>query len=77
MHHYRAEHWTVVEGVAWVHNDGVEFELGISEATFIPQGAVHRLENRTNEKIVLIEVQTGSYTGEDDIIRLEDIYGRA
>jgi mannose-1-phosphate guanylyltransferase len=76
-HQYRAEHWTVVEGTAWVHNDGKEFELSVSEATFIPQGAVHRLENRTDEMVVLIEVQTGSYTGEDDIIRLEDIYGRA
>lgn len=76
-HQYRAEHWTVVEGIAWVHNDGEEFELSVSEATFIPQGAVHRLENRTDELVVLIEVQTGSYTGEDDIVRLEDIYGRA
>ena len=76
-HQHRAEHWTVVEGTAWVHNNGQEFELSVSEATFIPQGAVHRLENRTEEMVVLIEVQTGSYTGEDDIIRLEDIYGRA
>ena len=75
-HQHRAEHWTVVEGDAWVRNGDSEFLLGVSESTFIPQGAIHRLENRTEHAVVLIEVQTGSYTGEDDIERLEDIYGR-
>ena len=75
-HQHRAEHWTVVEGSAWVRNGDEEFILGVSESTFIPQHAIHRLENRTQEMVVLIEVQTGSYTGEDDIERLEDIYGR-
>ena len=75
-HQHRAEHWTVVEGNAWVRNGDEEFELGVSQSTFIPQGAIHRLENRTQSQVVLIEVQTGSYTGEDDIERLEDIYGR-
>ena len=75
-HQHRAEHWTVVEGDAWVRNGDDEFTLGVSESTFIPQRAIHRLENRTQEVVVLIEVQTGSYTGEDDIERLEDIYGR-
>ena len=75
-HQFRAEHWTVVEGIAWVRNGDDEFALGVSGSTFIPQQAIHRLENRTEEMVVLIEVQTGSYTGEDDIERLEDIYGR-
>ena len=75
-HQFRAEHWTVVEGSAWVRNGAEEFALEVSESTFIPQQAIHRLENRTEELVVLIEVQTGSYTGEDDIERLEDIYGR-
>ena len=75
-HKFRAEHWTVVEGTAWVRNGDDEFELGVSQSTFIAQGAIHRLENRTESPVVLIEVQTGSYTGEDDIERLEDIYGR-
>jgi len=75
-HKHRAEHWTVVEGTAWVRNGEEEFELSVSQSTFIPQGAIHRLENRTASPVVLIEVQTGSYTGEDDIERLEDIYGR-
>ena len=57
-HQYRAEHWTVVEGNAWVRNGDEEFELGVSQSTFIPQGAIHRLENRTQSQVVLIEVQT-------------------
>jgi len=75
-HQHRAEHWTVVEGTAWVRNGDQEFELGVSQSTFIPQYAIHRLENHTETPVVLIEVQTGSYTGEDDIERIEDIYGR-
>ncbi len=75
-HQHRAEHWTVVEGNAWVRNGEEEFELTVSQSTFIPQRAIHRLENRTENPVVIIEVQTGSYTGEDDIERLEDIYGR-
>ena len=75
-HANRAEHWTIVSGVGWVRNGNEEFELQVSESTFIPTGVIHRLENRTDNEVVLIEVQTGSYTGEDDIIRLDDIYGR-
>jgi mannose-1-phosphate guanylyltransferase len=75
-HKFRAENWTVVAGTAWVRNGEEEFALGVSQSTFIPVGAIHRLENKGETDVVLIEVQTGSYTGEDDIERLEDIYGR-
>ena len=76
-HKFRAENWTVVAGTAWVRNGEEEFALGVSESTFIPVGAIHRLENKGDTDVVLIEVQTGTYTGEDDIERLEDIYGRS
>lgn len=76
-HKFRAENWTVVAGTAWVRNGEEEFALGVSESTFIPVGAIHRLENNGDTDVVLIEVQTGTYTGEDDIERLEDIYGRS
>lgn len=75
-HQHRAEHWVVVSGVAEVTCDERVFELRENESTFIPQGSVHRLRNRGSEPVELIEVQSGSYLGEDDIIRLEDIYGR-
>ncbi|HEY5338050.1 MAG TPA: cupin domain-containing protein [Rhizomicrobium sp.] len=77
MHHKRAEHWTVVEGVARVTCDERVFDLHTNESTFIPLGARHRLENLGEEPVCLIEVQSGSYLGEDDIVRFEDIYGRA
>ncbi|APO88542.1 mannose-1-phosphate guanylyltransferase/mannose-6-phosphate isomerase [Marivivens sp. JLT3646] len=75
-HHHRAEHWTVVKGKATVEVDGVEFDLGPGEHKYIPLGARHRLTNWGEEEMVLIEVQVGDYLGEDDIVRLEDIYGR-
>jgi mannose-1-phosphate guanylyltransferase/mannose-6-phosphate isomerase len=76
-HARRAEHWIVVQGKARVTRDDEVFELGANEATNIPLGAVHRLENLGDEPLHLIEVQCGDYLGEDDIVRLEDTYGRA
>ena len=75
-HHHRAEHWTVVQGKATVEVDGTEFDLGPGEHKYIPLGAKHRLTNWGNEEMVLIEVQIGAYLGEDDIVRLDDVYGR-
>ena len=75
-HQYRSEHWVVVSGEAHVEIDGESRILKPNESAYIPCGAVHRLINREEEPLVLIEVQTGSYLGEDDIIRLEDIYNR-
>lgn len=76
MHHKRAEHWVVVEGTAQVTCDDKVFTLNTNEATFIPLGAKHRLENLGKIPLRLIEVQCGSYLGEDDIVRFEDVYGR-
>ena len=76
MHHYRAEHWIVVSGTAKVTNGTETFLLAENESTYIPVGAVHALENPGKVDLELIEVQTGSYLGEDDIVRLEDRYGR-
>jgi mannose-1-phosphate guanylyltransferase/mannose-6-phosphate isomerase len=76
MHHKRAEHWTVIRGVAKVRIDREEFLLRPNESTYIPVETQHRLENPGTEDVHLIEVQTGDYFGEDDIIRYEDIYGR-
>jgi len=75
-HYHRAEHWIVVKGTATICCDGKEREVGINESVFIPQGTIHRLENRTAKPLELVEVQTGDYLGEDDIVRLEDAYGR-
>ena len=75
-HKHRTENWTVVKGIATVINGGAEFQLKISESTFIPRNTLHRLENKENEELIIIETQTGSYLGEDDIERIEDIYGR-
>ncbi len=77
MHHHRAEHWIVVSGTAMVTCDDKEFPLRANESTFIPQGSRHRLENPGKVPLQLIEVQSGSYLGEDDIVRFEDSYGRA
>tara|TARA_R110001606_G_scaffold209417_1_gene356655 strand:+ start:1843 stop:3264 length:1422 start_codon:yes stop_codon:yes gene_type:complete len=75
-HHHRSEHWIVVEGTAKVTvNDEVKL-VGENQSVYIPLGAVHRMENPGKVPMVLIEVQTGSYFGEDDIIRYEDIYAR-
>ena len=76
LHHRRSEHWTVVEGVAKVRVGEREFLLKRNESTYIPMETVHRLENPTDTDIHLIEVQCGDYFGEDDIVRLEDRYGR-
>lgn len=76
MHHHRAEHWVVVSGSALVRNGDKEFLVTENESTFIPVGTVHSLENPGKIPLELIEVQSGSYLGEDDIIRFEDKYGR-
>jgi len=76
-HHKRAEHWVVVAGVAEVTCGDRVFDLHENESTYIPLGSVHRLRNRGTEPVELIEVQSGSYLGEDDIVRLEDVYGRS
>lgn len=75
-HARRAEHWVVVKGTATVTRDGAVIELQANQSTYIPIGMAHRLENRQREPLHLIEVQSGAYLGEDDIERLEDVYGR-
>lgn len=77
FHYHRAEHWIVAKGTATISCDGKEREIKINESVFIPQGSIHRLENRTEEPLELVEVQTGEYLGEDDIVRVDDVYGRA
>ena len=76
MHHYRAEHWIVVSGCAKVTNGEQTFLLSENESTYIPVGVTHALENPGKVNLELIEVQSGSYLGEDDIVRFEDLYGR-
>ncbi len=77
MHHHRSEHWIVVSGMALVENGEREFLLNTNESTFIPAGHSHRLSNPGIIDLVMIEVQSGEYLGEDDIVRFNDIYGRA
>ena len=76
MHHHRAEHWIVVSGSARVTCDEKVFLLAENQSTYIPLGSRHRLENPGRVPLELIEVQSGSYLGEDDIVRFEDVYGR-
>ena len=76
MHFHRSEHWVVVSGTAKVEIDNIEKILGPNESAYIPLGAKHRLSNPTKKTLTLIEIQSGSYLGEDDIKRFEDIYGR-
>jgi len=76
MHHHRAEHWVVVRGTARVTSGEKSFLLSENESTYIPLGTTHRLENPGHIPLELIEVQSGSYLGEDDIVRFEDQYGR-
>lgn len=76
MHHHRAEHWVVVSGTAEVTNGDKVILLGENQSTYIPLGQVHRLANPGKVPLEIIEVQSGSYLGEDDIVRLEDTYGR-
>ena len=76
MHHHRAEHWIVVSGTARVTRGEETFLVSENESTFIPLGTTHRLENPGRVPLEMIEVQSGSYLGEDDIVRFEDVYGR-
>jgi mannose-1-phosphate guanylyltransferase/mannose-6-phosphate isomerase len=75
-HHHRAEHWIVVAGTAEVTRGDEVFLLSENQSTYIPIGEVHRLKNPGKVYLEMIEVQSGSYLGEDDIVRLEDTYGR-
>jgi mannose-1-phosphate guanylyltransferase len=75
-HEYRAEHWVVIKGVALVTCDDKVFELVENQSTYIPKGSLHRLENHQEMPLKIIEIQTGNYLGEDDIIRQEDDYKR-
>jgi mannose-1-phosphate guanylyltransferase/mannose-6-phosphate isomerase len=76
MHHHRAEHWVVVSGTARVHRGDEEYLLSENQSTYIPVGVPHRLTNPGKIPLEIIEVQSGSYLGEDDIVRFEDVYGR-
>ncbi len=76
-HHHRAEHWVIVNGTALVTRDNEKLTVRENESVYLPLGCVHRLENPGRIPLTLIEVQSGSYLGEDDIVRIEDTYGRA
>jgi mannose-1-phosphate guanylyltransferase/mannose-6-phosphate isomerase len=76
MHHHRAEHWIVVKGTAEITNGDKVITLTENQSTYIPQGQVHRLANPGTTPLEIIEVQSGSYLGEDDIVRFQDTYGR-
>jgi mannose-1-phosphate guanylyltransferase/mannose-6-phosphate isomerase len=76
MHHHRAEHWVVVQGTARVERNGETITISENESAYIPSGTVHRLENPGRIPLHLVEVQTGSYLEEDDIVRFDDAYGR-
>ncbi|HTN09529.1 MAG TPA: cupin domain-containing protein, partial [Acetobacteraceae bacterium] len=75
-HFHRAEHWVVVQGTALVTRDDEVLMIRENESIYLPLGCVHRLDNPGRIPLTLIEVQSGSYLGEDDIVRLEDTYGR-
>ena len=75
-HHHRSEHWVVVEGKPTVRVGEQTLLLRPGESIFVPQTAIHRIENWGSERLVVIEIQTGAYLGEDDIVRLQDDYGR-
>jgi mannose-1-phosphate guanylyltransferase/mannose-6-phosphate isomerase len=75
-HARRAEHWVVVKGTARITRNEEVFDLGVNESTYIPVGTVHRIANPGDQPVHIIEVQCGDYLGEDDIVRLEDNYGR-
>jgi mannose-1-phosphate guanylyltransferase/mannose-6-phosphate isomerase len=77
LHHHRAEHWVVVKGTAKVTRGDQTFLISENESTYIPIGVTHRLENPGKFPLEIIEVQSGSYLGEDDIVRFDDTYGRA
>ena len=76
-HHKRSESWTIVEGIGTITINEKTLDYNIGQTIVIPQGTKHRIENNTQNKVVFIEVQTGSYFGEDDIVRIEDDYNRA
>ena len=76
MHHHRSEHWVVVSGTASVTKGDAVFSLEENESTYIPPRVVHSIENNKDIDLEIIEVQSGEYLGEDDIVRFEDIYGR-
>jgi mannose-6-phosphate isomerase-like protein (cupin superfamily) len=76
MHHHRSEYWIVVTGMAKVTNGDEIFLFSENQSTYIPVGVINALENPGKVDLELIEVQTGSYLGEDDIVRFEDLYGR-
>ena len=76
-HQRRSEAWTIVEGTGVITLEDKDSEYTKGQTVLIPQGVKHRIENKTAEKVVFIEVQTGSYFGEDDIVRIEDDYNRA
>jgi mannose-1-phosphate guanylyltransferase/mannose-6-phosphate isomerase len=76
MHHHRSEHWIVVCGVANVTNGEREAQVNTNESTYVPAGHKHRVENAGVIELVMIEVQSGEYLGEDDIVRFDDKYGR-
>jgi mannose-1-phosphate guanylyltransferase/mannose-6-phosphate isomerase len=76
LHHHRAEHWVVVSGEATINRGDDQLRLGPDESTYIPVGMKHRLANRAAVPLEVIEVQSGSYLGEDDIVRFDDEYGR-
>tara|TARA_X000000950_G_scaffold23542_1_gene25249 strand:- start:311 stop:661 length:351 start_codon:yes stop_codon:yes gene_type:complete len=75
-HHKRSETWTIVEGTGVITLDGKDIECINGQTVIIHQGVKHRIENKESEKLVFIEVQTGTYFGEDDIVRIEDDYNR-
>ena len=76
LHHHRSEHWIVVKGLALVEINDNKTLLRENESTYIPLGSKHRLSNSGEVPLVIIEVQSGTYLGEDDIVRFEDKYGR-
>ena len=76
MHHHRAEHWIVVKGIAEITNGDMVISLEENQSTYIPRGQTHRLANPGETPLEIIEVQSGSYLGEDDIVRIKDVYGR-
>ena len=75
-HHHRSEHWVVVDGIATITKNDEKFELTANQSTYIEVEVKHRLENKTDKNLVIIEVQCGKYLGEDDIVRFDDKYGR-
>ena len=76
LHHHRGEHWIIVKGTAFVTLDDKVFEVKADEAVYIKKETKHRIENRSDEPVEFIEIQTGDNLDENDIVRFEDIYGR-